>query len=414
MRRLPGVAVLRVKNTGGTPFANAPRTSRRYGNRFTLHRPLRSRILTAMRDATVCVILLAVMAPAASAQMKTSNKARADALFAEYSKGVAPGASAMVIRDGKVIYKRATGYADVEAKTKARTTTNYRLASVSKQFTAMAVMILVEQKKLSLDAALTELFPDFPEYGAQVRVRHLLNHTSGLLAYEDLMPEDRKVPLLDRDVLNIMRRQSRTYFAPGERYRYSNSGYAVLAQIVERVSGQSFADFMRQNIFAPLKMKDTIVIERDHPRVVRRAYGYSKRANGIERTDQSMTSSVQGDGGIYSSVEDLRRWDAALYTQKLVSRAMLEQAFSPGAEAEPGVGYGFGWFVRKRGADRTLEHSGTTIGFRTFILRVPERKFTVIVLANRADADATGMARKLADIFLGPAAVSGSGADLTM
>jgi CubicO group peptidase (beta-lactamase class C family) len=321
----------------------------------------------------------------------------------------------MVIRDGKVIYKRAFGYADVEKRVRAKPNTNYRLASVTKQFTAMAILVLAERKKVSLDATLTEIFPDFPAYGAQIRVRHLLNHTSGLLAYEDLIPKGTTVPVLDRDVLAMMKQQSKTYFPPGERYRYSNSGYAVLAQIVERVSGQGFAEFLRANIFQPLKMNGTIVIERDNPRVVRRAYGYSKRANGMERTDQSLTSSVQGDGGVYSSVEDLRRWDAALYTEKLVSGKILERAFTVGIEAEPGVGYGFGWFIGKRGGDRALWHSGTTVGFRTFILWLPERRFTVIVLANRADADAVGLGHKFADIFLGGTAkISGSGADLTM
>lgn len=362
------------------------------------------------------VILIALLAavPVSATKFKQDPRDAADRWLALQEKGTVPGVSAIVIRDGQVLYKRAFGFADLESKTKARTTTNYRLASVSKQFTAMAIMILAERKELSLDATLTEILPDFPAYGTQIRVRHLLNHTSGLLAYEDLIPKGTTLAVLDRDVLAMMKQESRTYFPPGSQYRYSNSGYAMLAQIVERVSGQSFAEFLRQHIFIPLKMKGTLVIERDNPRVTQRAFGHSKRSGIFERTDQRLTSSVQGDGGVYSSVEDLRRWDAALYAEKLVSRRMLDEAFAAGIQAEKGVGYGFGWFVGKRGADRALWHSGTTVGFRTHILRLPERKFTVIVLANRADADATTLARKLADIFLGEAAMSGSGADLTM
>src|SRR6185503_3685881 len=169
-----------------------------------------------------------------------------------YSAPGAPGASVIVIKDGKVLFKKAYGLANLEKKVAATTSTNYRLASVTKQFTAMAIMILAERQKLSYEDRLSDFFPGFPAYGKQITVRHLLNHTSGLLAYEDVMPDSTTVPLTDNDVLRLMEQQDHTNFPPGSEFRYSNSGYVLLGLIVEKASGISFPDFLRKNIFRPL------------------------------------------------------------------------------------------------------------------------------------------------------------------
>jgi len=158
---------------------------------------------------------------------------------------------------------------------------------------------------------------------------------------------------------------------------------------------------LKVNIFEPLGMRATVAYERGISTVSDRAYGYSKTADRFERTDQSLTSSVLGDGGIYSSVDDLFRWDQSLYTSKLISNAMMARAFTPSiSTGEPGEGYGFGWFIRNQKGVREISHSGETIGFRNFIGRYPDRRFTVVVLINRAVADPSAIGRQIADMFL--------------
>ncbi len=309
----------------------------------------------------------------------------------------------MVIKDGKAIFRQAYGLANLEDKIPCTIQTNFRLASLTKQFTAMAVMMLAERKRLNLANRLTDFFPDFPAYGKQISVRHLLNHTSGLIAYEDLIPAGTTVPLKDRDVLALLKQQDQTYFAPGAQFRYSNSGYALLALIVEAVSKTSFAAFLKRNIFSPLQMTNTVAYEQGVSTVKNRAYGYSQRGKLFARTDQSLTSSVLGDGGIYSSVADLYKWDQSLYTARLISSKMLREAFTPKVTTdEADSDYGYGWFITRRHNWKTLWHYGETIGFSTAIVRVPEQKLTVIILVNRSGENLTAMAGEIADLYLVP------------
>jgi CubicO group peptidase (beta-lactamase class C family) len=329
--------------------------------------------------------------------------ARIDALFQDFNQPGSPGASIIVIKGGKVALAKGYGFANVEERIPCGTNTNFRLASVTKQFTAMAVLILAEHKKLSLDQHLTDFFPEFPAYGRQITLRHLLSHTSGLIDYEDVIPKGTELPVLDRDVLRLLMQQDKTYFPPGTKYRYSNSAYALLALIVEARSGNTFAHFLEANIFQPLKMNHTLAYQQGLSVVPNRAYGYSPDADGFKRSDQSLTSSVLGDGGIYSSVADLYQWDQALYTDKLVSQKLLKLALTPGPATEhPDTGYGFGWFIGKYRGLREIWHSGTSLGFTTRIARFPEKKFTVIILTNRNEAKLAELPHHIADWYLFP------------
>jgi CubicO group peptidase (beta-lactamase class C family) len=330
-----------------------------------------------------------------------AQPAAIDALFAEYARPNVPGASVIVIRDGKALYRHAYGLADVEAHTAATTATNYRLASVTKQFTAMSILILADRGKLSLDDPLSKFFFDYPAYGKSITVRQLLTHTAGLLEYEDLIPASRTAQVKDRDVLDLLKHQDHTYFAPGSAWRYSNTGYAHLAMIVEKVSGMTFAAFLKQNIFDPLHMSQTVAFEDGVSTVPHRAFGYSLRGSAFERTDQSLTSAVLGDGGNYSSVDDLFHWDQALYTTRLVRAETLQQAFTSAVLTNgKAANYGFGWETGEFHGLKTVRHGGSTIGFRTNILRIPDRKFTVIVLANRNEAKPAEIADSIADMIL--------------
>ncbi|MGI8735313.1 MAG: serine hydrolase domain-containing protein [Pyrinomonadaceae bacterium] len=345
-------------------------------------------------------MLLPLLLLPASGQTPKSKAAAMDDLFEEYARPGVPGASVIVIKNGRALFKKAYGLANLEDKIAATTSTNYRLASVTKQFTAMAIMILAQRKKLSYKDRLTDFFPGFPEYGKQITVRHLLNHTSGLIAYEDVMDDNALTPLTDQDVLDLMKQQNHTHFPPGTQYRYSNGGYVLLGLIVEKASGTSFPEFLRKNIFAPLRMKHTVLYHRDDHSDRSRAYGYSKRGDAFVRTDQSLTSSTRGDGTVYSSVEDLYRWDQALYGTRLVNAAALKQAFTAAAKVDEDTDYGFGWFIESRRGLRTVWHSGNTIGFTQFIRRFPDQKFTIIVQANRNDAPLAQLVDKIEELYL--------------
>lgn len=310
--------------------------------------------------------------------------------------GQGPGASLLVLHDGAPIVRRAYGYADLEHHVRAGTDTNYRLASVSKQFTAASILLLAQDGRLSLDDPVRRWLPELPPSTGAVTLRHLLTHTGGLVDYEDLMPADRQDQLSDADVLALLAHADRTLFAPGTRYRYSNSGYVLLGLVVERASGQAFADVLRTRIFLPLGMTQTLLYEaRRGPQVAHRAYGYSRVDGRWMRTDQSPTSATRGDGGIYSSVDDLARWDAALYDDRLLSDASRAMAFAPHVRVtgEPyEAHYGYGWRI----TGETLWHSGETIGFRNVIVRYPARHLTVVLLTNRNAPEPYPLALRIA------------------
>lgn len=322
-----------------------------------------------------------------------------DRLFEIYTGNV-PGAALMIIKDDKPLHTKTYGLAHVEKKIPVETRTNFRLASFTKQFTAMCIMTLEEQGKLSYDQTLNDILPEFPVYGNQITIRHLLHHTSGLIDYESLIPDTATIQVLDRDVLHMMMQQDSTYFPPGDEYRYSNSGYAVLAMIVEQVSGQRFAQFLKKHIFDPLGMTRTVAYEKGVTEVENRAVGYANEDGKLVFKDQSLTSAVLGDGGIYSSVEDLFKWDQALYTEKLARFETLEQAFTP-AVLNDGtkLDYGFGWRIDKYQGRERVHHTGQTCGFTTIIQRYPKQRFSIIILTNRNEPMLMELADRLADLF---------------
>ena len=333
--------------------------------------------------------------------MSQPNEKVVDALFYDFDQADVPGAAVMVIRNGKPILAKGYGLADLEKKIPCTTDTNFRLASLTKQFTAMAVLILVEQGRFSLEDRLPKFFPEFPQYGKTITIRHLLTHRSGLLDYEDHIPQGTTIPLSDRDVLFILQRQSKTDFLPGPQFHYSNSAYALLALLVENVSGRTFPASLKERIFEPLGMTNTAAYVAGLSFVPNRAYGYASGRSGWELSDQSLTSAVLGDGGIYSSAADLFKWDQALYTEKLVSRKMLSDAFAAHSSQSDfkGSGYGYGWYVGKLRDAEHVWHYGSTCGFSTRIERFPGKKLSVIVLANRRDTSISPTVEKIIELF---------------
>jgi CubicO group peptidase (beta-lactamase class C family) len=330
-----------------------------------------------------------------------------DPLFASYASPEGPGASVVVIHDGKVALSRAYGLAHLEERAPATLESNYRLASLTKQFTAMSIMLLVKDGKLRHDDRVVDVLPGFPAYLRDVTVRHLLQHTSGIWDYEDFVPATQTVQVKDRDVLQLLSRADRTYFPPGTKVRYSNSGYAILALIVEHVSGMPFARFLHERVFVPSGMRASVAYEAGISTVAQRAYGYASGPEGFFPRDQSPTSAVLGDGGIYTSVADLVAWDRALDTHTLVSAEAQRLAWTPPTLPDgTSARYGFGWFVDEDGGRRRLSHHGETCGFTNAIVKYPEQRLTVIVLTNRAGGAPWRLAQQVADLWLGGSSAS--------
>jgi len=339
---------------------------------------------------------------------------QADALFSSLISAGEPGAAVLALKDGDVIFERGYGIADLKTRRRIDARTNFRLASVSKQFTAAAVMLLVRDGKLRYEDRLTDIFSDFPEYGRAITVCHLLNHTSGLPDYEELMPPaDPKLPveevqIKDGGVLELLKGERSGKFAPGTKWFYSNSGYVLLGLIVEKVSGRRFSEFLRHRVFFPLQMTATVAYERGLDDVPDRAFGHARDGGAWREADQSPTSATLGDGGIYSSLSDLRKWDEALRRHTLLSKEEMRPALEPvrvpaGPPTEPDgtpAEYGFGWFLNPWKGRPRMWHYGETSGFRTAIQRFPEDRLTVIVLCNRADLDAGSLALQVAGFFL--------------
>ncbi len=338
-----------------------------------------------------------------------------DHIFEGLKSDGAPGAAVLVIKNGEVVFERGYGVADLDSRRKIDASTNFRLASCTKQFTAMAVMLLVHDGKLHYEDRLTDIFPDFPDYGKSITVRNLLNHTSGLLDYEDLMakpapgtPLEEIPQIKDAGVRELLKQQKSTKFSPGTKWDYSNSGYAALAMVVEKVSGQLFGDFLQARIFAPLDMKQTVAYEKGRNAVINRAYGYTHEGGAWHGQDQSPTSAVLGDGGVYSSLDDLAQWDRALAHHTLLTEAEMKPAITPvkvadGSVQEPDgrpAAYGFGWFLNPYQDHPRMWHYGETVGFRTTIQRFVEDKLTVIVLCNRDDVVPASLALQVANLFL--------------
>ena len=367
----------------------------------------RYRVVVPMLAASLVLFTIA-----ARAQVSRSS---IDAIFSSLKSANAPGAAVLVVKDGKPVFQQGYGVTDLLSLRPIDTRTSFRLASFTKQFTATCIMLLVHDGKLHYDDHLTDIFPEFPAYGKSITVRNLLNHTSGLPDYEDILmrqyphtPPEEIPQILDAGVLKLLEQQTSGKFPPGSKWEYSNSGYATLAMIVEKVSGKPFGQFLHDRIFTPLHMDNTLAYEKGKNEVPNRAFGHTKEKNGWKETDQSPTSAVLGDGGIYTSIDDLIKWDGALREHTLVSEAEMKPALTPvhvtdGPPTSEGrnVSYGFGWFLDPYKGHKRMSHDGETIGFRTTIQRLPEDHLTVIILANRTDVDPAKLALAVADLYLG-------------
>lgn len=341
-----------------------------------------------------------------------------DSIFAPL-EGKNPGASVLVIKSGRTFFEHGYGVRDLKSMSKITGGTDFRLASVTKQFTAMAVLLLVKDRQMKLEDRLTDYFPDFPEWGRAITVRHLLTHTAGLPDYEDLMDKRWSAThqITDQEVLDLIKQRKEPKFAPGTKWSYSNSAYVLLGLIVAKAGKEPFPDVLHRWIFEPLHMKHTLAyVKGQTADIPSRAIGYSLQNGKFVETDQSATSATLGDGGVYSNTADLAKWDEALHKSTLLSKTDFAAALTPvlvngalptwptepsGDNLAPGkpVSYGFGWFLDAYKGRPRMWHTGTTSGFHNVIERFPDEELTIIILANRTDLDVAKLALQVADLM---------------
>ena len=326
-----------------------------------------------------------------------------DSIFKEWNKTDVPGGSLGIIKEGQLIYAKGYGMANMEYDIPNSASSVFRIASTSKQFTAACILLLAEKDKLDLDDNLKSFFPDFPDYAENISVRHLLNHTSGIRDYlqiaylKGLGDDDFYV---DDNIMKWLVNQSDLNFPPGEEYLYSNSGYWLLGQIVQRVAGISMADFAQKEIFEPLEMNNTH-FHNDHTQIVKnRASGYVPVEKGNFKISMT-TLDMIGDGGIFTTINDIKKWDDAFYNSTVLSQAFWQEMTKQGLLNNGEViDYASGLMIGKYKGLKTIRHGGSFYGFRAELLRFPEQKLSIAIFANRGDANPSRMANQVANILL--------------
>jgi len=334
----------------------------------------------SLRAATALVaVVLMWCAVVRAATNKTTD---IDKLISTlYERGQFNGAI-LVAEQGIIVYRNAFGKANFQTGADFTPETASDIGSVTKQFTAMAVMILAEGKKLTYDDLVSKYVPEFSQSSrlSRITLRQLLNHTSGMPDYGDLGIDDSGLD--QQRLFAALLKKEDAFTKPGLKYRYSNPGYALLAVVIERVSGKRFGDFLEEEIFEPAGMKDTFTYDNPAKKTSLAAVGY----NQFGAVDDGGPTAVPGDGGIYSTVDDLFKWDQALYNDKLVSQSILAEAFTPGKVEQGTSKYGFGWNVEEKGGSKYLWHTGSHAGFRAFIARRLADRVTVIMLTNKGNS----------------------------
>jgi CubicO group peptidase (beta-lactamase class C family) len=345
-------------------------------------------------------ISFAFLALSCNAVFAADEKAdEVTALFEHFNEGVQPGAAVMVIEDGGIVYSGGFGYADLEKRIPIDARSTFRLGSLTKQFTAMAIMALAEAGKLDYDDAVIDYIPQLTEYPG-VTIRHLLTHTSGLPDYYDTIDTSGGMPV-NADLPAELASMDGPVFAPGEKYEYSNPAYEMLPLIVEEVSGQTFAEFMSRHVFAPAGMDDSLFFDHTEPEIANRVYGYEPAAGGFSLDDYDELNYLVGSGSMYATLEDFFAWDQTLDSEAVVSASTLQDGFTRhtlnnGDE----IDYGFGWRLDQRRGHRRIAHGGSWVGFRTSIAKYPDEKLTIVVLTNRTDGNPGTYVDRITDIYL--------------
>jgi len=350
-----------------------------------------------LRKRTPAILALVLLLSTACLAQVPYEKKIEEYLSKEMQAQQIPGVALAVVKDGKIVLARGYGFANVEHQVPVKPETIFQSGSTGKQFTATAVMMLVEEGKLSLEDKITKYFPDAPESWNNITLRHLLTHTSGMTDYppdfdlrrdyteDDLLQRIKAIPLA---------------FQPGEKWSYSNLAYVTLGILIHKVSGKFYGDFLQERVFKPLDMSTARIIS-EADIIPNRAAGYRVANDQLKNQNWvSPSLNTTADGALYLTVYDMAKWDAALYTEKLLKRSSLEQMWTPvKLNAGNTFPYGFGWgFANVRG-HRVIEHGGSWQGFKAQISRYVDDKLTIILFANQTSANQAKLTHNIAGII---------------
>jgi CubicO group peptidase (beta-lactamase class C family) len=358
--------------------------------------------------AAFATVFVLSCVPPSIAQTQTAPPAPADVssqvsdyVRSEMHRQHIPGVALLVSRGGKIVQAEGFGLSNVELQVPVKPETVFQSGSVGKQFTATAVMMLVEEGKIGLDDPLTKYFPDAPTTWKEITVRELLSHTAGFGDYPAKF--NFRKDWTEPELLKLVESIPLAY-PPGTKWEYSNLGFLTLGILIHHVTGEFYGDFLQQRIFHPLGMQTTRIIS-EADIVPNRAAGY-RLVKGELKNQEWVAPMVNttADGSLYFSILDLAKWDAALYTEKLLKRSSLDEMWTPAKlkNGQPNKdGYGFGWFIENRHGRHVVSHDGSWQGFETTIARYVDDQLTVVVLTNLADAKPSTIAEHVADMYLG-------------
>lgn len=355
--------------------------------------------MRSSRNAFVLFCLCLILAASAPMHSQSTDAAVTDYVKSEMQRQHIPGLALLVVRNGKIIRAEGFGLANVELQVPVKPETIFQSGSVGKQFTATAVMMLVEEGKIGLDDPLTKFFPDAPAAWKQVTVRELLSHTAGFGDYPKSF--NFRKDWTEDELLKLVKGIPLAY-PPGTKWAYSNFGFLTLGILIHRVTGEFYGDFLQQRIFHPLDMNTTRIIS-EADIIPNRAAGY-RLVKGELKNQEWVAPKVNtsADGSLYFSILDLAKWDAALYTEKLLKRSSLDQMWTVAKlkNDQPNKGpYGFGWFIDQRNGHRCIHHDGSWQGFETAIDRYVDDQLTVVALTNLADASPGKITKHVAEIY---------------
>ena len=337
-----------------------------------------------------------------NAQINPEEQAKIDSIFSQWDHPGSPGAAVGIVRDGALVYSKGYGMANLDYDIPLSVTSKFYIASMAKQFTAACIALLALEGKIDLDDEVHAYIPELPSYGEMITIRNLVHHTSGLRDYLELMylsGRSFEDYFTINDGIQLLRRQSDVNFSPGEKHLYSNSGYILLAEIVNRVSGMTIREYADRNIFKPLGMNDTFFND-DHSQIIKnRVVSYRKESDTFKRYVQNFDA--LGDGNLITTIKDLYLWDQNFYRPKVGGAKFLDLMLTKGRlNNGDTIDYAFGLVHDTYKGLPTLSHGGAFLGFRTQFIRFPEQRFSVIVLASVSGSNPTGKAYQIADILL--------------
>jgi D-alanyl-D-alanine carboxypeptidase len=326
-----------------------------------------------------------------------------DSLMSSLYASDRPGAAIAVVKNGIVVFKNGYGIADLNSKRPVTSSSNFNICSMTKQFTAYCILKLAGEKKLNLDDRIEKYFHDFnSEIAGEVTIRNLLTHSSGIVDHYDYVDKTLFKEFRDKDVLNAIKSVDSVYFPAGSGYRYSNTAFCLLSLIIEQVSGYSYPDFEKECIFKPLKMNHSDVIKPGF-KISERAFGYLYENDSFKIADaaQSLFFSTMGDGGIYTSIDDYLKWITAIQNETVLDDGIIKEAQSAQFTIDKArnLAYGYGWFVAGRDENKIVYHTGSNGGFRTIVVMIPSKKYSVVIFSNRNGIDLEDLVHEINKIF---------------